>query len=150
MFLLGSSMGQCLVSAFLVFQREMQGICRRQLPSELSVGRFGFLTLVTAFCMSQVSIYFEQHCSEHERVFLGNFNRTLRKVKGMSIKWFHRNICYLIFQCRFCCDTRWGLNPQINLSKKEPYFQSQIPAVSFCLSTLSIPILAWLVFTLVS
>lgn len=25
--------------------------------------------------------------------------------------------CYLIFWWRFCCDTRWGLNPQINLSK---------------------------------
>lgn len=127
MFLLGSSMGcafQCLVSAFWVFQREMLGICRRQLQSELSVGTLGFLTLVTDFFRSQVSIYFEQHCSGHERVFLGNLNRALRKVKEMSTKWIHPNVCDLIFWWRFCCDTRWRLYHQINLSEKELYFQS--------------------------
>lgn len=60
LFLLGPSMGQCQSNAlslpFWVFQREMQGICRGQLQSELSVGRLGFLALVTAFCRSQVSV----------------------------------------------------------------------------------------------
>lgn len=118
MFLLGPSVGQCQSNAlslpFWVFQREMQGICRGHLQSELSVGRLGFLALVTAFCRSQISVYFEQHCSECERVFLGNFTeQNRRKVKGMSMKWIHPNICYLIFWWRFCCDTRWGLYPQI-------------------------------------